>query len=120
MTPTVTIPSAPFALAPATTAAPAIAVHDLTVAYREKPVLWDIDLEVPHGVLMAVVGPNGAGKTTLIKSMLGLVQPVSGEVVGMLPEAAFAGLADRLPLPGFDSRTRVIENRLSPPGGRKL
>ena len=59
----------------------AIEVHDLTVAYREKPVLWDIDLAVPAGVLMAVVGPNGAGKTTLVKAMLGLVRPVSGEVL---------------------------------------
>jgi manganese/zinc/iron transport system ATP- binding protein len=59
----------------------AIEVHDLTVAYREKPVLWDIDLSVPAGVLMAVVGPNGAGKTTLIKAMLGLIRPVSGEVL---------------------------------------
>ena len=59
---------------------PAIEVHDLTVAYREKPVLWDIDLVVPGGVLMAVVGPNGAGKTTLIKAILGLVRPVAGEV----------------------------------------
>jgi manganese/zinc/iron transport system ATP- binding protein len=60
---------------------PAVEVHDLTVAYRDKPVLWDIDLVVPAGVLMGVVGPNGAGKTTLIKSMLGLVRPVSGEVL---------------------------------------
>ncbi|MFO0847374.1 MAG: metal ABC transporter ATP-binding protein [Gemmataceae bacterium] len=60
---------------------PAVEVHDLTVAYREKPVLWDIDLVVPPGVLMAVVGPNGAGKTTLIKAMLGLVRPVSGRVL---------------------------------------
>ena len=59
----------------------AIEVHDLTVAYGENPVLWDIDLSVPPGVLMGVVGPNGAGKTTLIKAMLGLVRPVSGEVL---------------------------------------
>lgn len=59
----------------------AIEVHDLTVAYREKPVLWDIDLEVPAGVLMAIVGPNGAGKSTLIKAMLGLVRPAAGEVL---------------------------------------
>lgn len=59
----------------------AIEVHDLTVAYREKPVLWDIDLAVPGGVLMAIVGPNGAGKTTLVKAMLGLVRPVSGRVL---------------------------------------
>src|SRR5687767_6318373 len=63
------------------TDSPAIEVHDLTVAYRDKPVLWDIDLAVPSGVLMAVVGPNGAGKTTLIKAALGLVRPVSGEVL---------------------------------------
>jgi manganese/zinc/iron transport system ATP- binding protein len=64
-----------------TAAVPAIEVHDLTVAYRDAPVLWDIDLRVPPGVLMAVVGPNGAGKTTLIKAILGLIKPVSGRVL---------------------------------------
>lgn len=59
----------------------AIDVRDLTVAYREKPVLWDVDLQVPPGVLMAVVGPNGAGKTTFIKSVLGLVTPAAGSVL---------------------------------------
>jgi manganese/zinc/iron transport system ATP- binding protein len=59
---------------------PAVHVEDLTVAYRDKPVLWDIDLTVPQGVLMAVVGPNGAGKTTLLKAVLGLVRPVAGSV----------------------------------------
>jgi manganese/zinc/iron transport system ATP- binding protein len=60
---------------------PAVQVEDLTVAYRDKPVLWDIDLTVPQGVLMAVVGPNGAGKTTLLKAILGLVRPVAGTVL---------------------------------------
>jgi manganese/zinc/iron transport system ATP- binding protein len=59
---------------------PALAVNDLTVAYREKPVLWDIDLEVKPGALMGIIGPNGAGKSTLIKAILGLVKPASGEV----------------------------------------
>jgi manganese/zinc/iron transport system ATP- binding protein len=58
----------------------AVHVTDLTVAYRYKPVLWDIDLEVPPGVLLAIVGPNGAGKTTLMRSILGLVKPAAGEV----------------------------------------
>ncbi len=61
-------------------AVPAIEIADLTVAYRDKPVLWDVDLAVPPGVLMAVVGPNGAGKTTLIKSVLGLVRPAAGSI----------------------------------------
>lgn len=59
----------------------AVDVRDLTVAYRDKPVLWDIDLAVPHGVLLAIVGPNGAGKTTLIKAILGLIKPAAGEVL---------------------------------------
>jgi manganese/zinc/iron transport system ATP- binding protein len=59
----------------------AIEVRDLTVAYRDKPVLWDIDLEVPQGALMAIVGPNGAGKTTLIKAILGLVPKAAGDVL---------------------------------------
>ncbi|MGH7446913.1 MAG: metal ABC transporter ATP-binding protein [Longimicrobiales bacterium] len=59
----------------------AIEVNDLTVAYREQPVLWDIDLTVPAGVLMAIVGPNGAGKTTLIKAMLGLLKPAAGQIL---------------------------------------
>jgi len=58
-----------------------IKVEDLTVSYDLKPVLWDIDLKIPKGVLMAIIGPNGAGKSTLIKTMLGLLKPVSGEVI---------------------------------------
>lgn len=58
----------------------AVEVEDLTVAYDARPVLWDIDLKIPKGKLMAVVGPNGAGKTTLIKAMLGLLKPVTGAV----------------------------------------
>lgn len=55
-------------------------VEDMTMAYRETAVLWDIDLDVPEGVRCAIVGPNGAGKSTLLKGILGLQQPVSGFV----------------------------------------
>src|SRR5512134_3192290 len=61
-------------------AEPAVTVEDLTVAYGDKPVLWDVDMDVPPGVLMAIVGPNGAGKTTLIKVVMGLIRPVAGTV----------------------------------------
>jgi manganese/zinc/iron transport system ATP- binding protein len=57
-----------------------VAVRDLTVAYREAPVLWDIDLTLPEGQLVAIVGPNGAGKSTLIKAILGLVPATSGTI----------------------------------------
>jgi len=58
-----------------------VEVTDLTVAYNEKPVLWDIDLNVPEATMMAIVGPNGAGKTTLIKAILGLIKPAAGRVL---------------------------------------
>ncbi len=57
-----------------------LAVHDLTVAYHRKPVLWDVDLDIPKGKLVGIVGPNGAGKSTLIKACLELVPKTSGEV----------------------------------------
>ncbi len=59
----------------------AIDVTDLTVAYREKPVLWDVDFQAPQGVLLAIVGPNGAGKSTLIKTILGLIKPAAGRIL---------------------------------------
>ena len=61
-------------------AQPALEVLDLTVAYGERPALWDVDLTVPRGTLTAIVGPNGAGKTTLIRAALGLVRPAAGTV----------------------------------------
>ena len=61
---------------------PSLALHieDLTVSYGGSPVLWDIDLDVPPGVLGAIIGPNGAGKSTLLKSVLGLVKPAAGHI----------------------------------------
>ncbi len=53
-------------------------VHDLTVAYHKRPVLYGIDLEVPSATITGIIGPNGAGKSTLIKSIMGLVPPSSG------------------------------------------
>jgi manganese/zinc/iron transport system ATP- binding protein len=60
---------------------PAIEIHDLTVAYREAPVLWDIDLTIPRGVLGAIIGPNGAGKSTLLKALLNLVPVAAGTIL---------------------------------------
>jgi len=59
---------------------PAIEVHDATVAYHRKPVLWDVDVCIPQHKLVAIIGPNGAGKSTLLKAILGLVPMASGKV----------------------------------------
>lgn len=60
------------------TKTPALEVHDLTVAFDRKPVLWNIDLIIPQGKIVGIVGPNGAGKSTLIKSIMGLLPLSSG------------------------------------------
>lgn len=57
-----------------------LSIHDMTVAYDRRPVLWDVDYEAPAGKLIAIVGPNGAGKSTLIKACLGLVPRATGTV----------------------------------------
>jgi manganese/zinc/iron transport system ATP- binding protein len=59
---------------------PVLDIHDVTVAYHRKPVLWDVDLVIRQPQLAAIVGPNGAGKSTLIKAVLGLVPMASGRV----------------------------------------
>lgn len=59
---------------------PKIEIHDLSVAYERKPVLWDIDLSLPKGKLIGIIGPNGAGKSTLLKAIMGLLPLSSGYV----------------------------------------
>lgn len=55
-----------------------IHTEDMTVSYLEKPVLWDIDLDIVENSRTVIIGPNGAGKSTLIKGILGLIKPISG------------------------------------------
>lgn len=59
---------------------PIVDVHNLTVSYNNKPVLWNIDLTLPKGSLVGIIGPNGAGKSTLIKTMMDIVPSSSGSV----------------------------------------
>lgn len=59
---------------------PALEIHDLTVAYRKRSVLWGVDVSVPQGQLVGILGPNGAGKSTLIKACLGILEPEAGWV----------------------------------------
>ena len=58
----------------------ALEVHDLTVSYDRKPVLWGIDFELPKGVLCGIIGPNGAGKSSLLKAVMGIGGHKSGYV----------------------------------------
>lgn len=68
----------PRVVPPVATASPAIAVHNLTVSYLERPVLRSVTMEVERGQLVGIIGPNGAGKSTLLKAVLGLIDIDSG------------------------------------------
>ncbi len=57
-----------------------IELRGVTVAYRGRPVLRDVDLQVSAGERVALVGPNGAGKSTLLRAITGVTEPVVGEV----------------------------------------
>ncbi|MFE1318688.1 ATP-binding cassette domain-containing protein [Kitasatospora phosalacinea] len=46
-----------------------------------RPVLEDIDLEIPAGTTLALIGENGAGKSTLVKLLCGLYRPTSGRIL---------------------------------------
>ena len=55
-------------------------IHDLTVSFNRKPVLYGIDLCINEGKLVGIIGPNGAGKSTLIKSVMGITKRNGGWV----------------------------------------
>lgn len=82
----------------------ALETHDLTVTYHKRPVLYGVDVAVPHGSLVGIVGPNGAGKSTLIKSIMGVV-PTSGGWVKVFGEA----LKDNLHRVGYVPQRESVD-----------
>ncbi len=60
----------------------ALEVHGLWAGYPGvEPAVQDVSLQAPTGELVGLIGPNGAGKSTLFKAILGLVEPMRGEVL---------------------------------------
>jgi manganese/zinc/iron transport system ATP- binding protein len=59
---------------------PLLELHDVTVAYHGRPVLWHVDLAIESPCLYGIIGPNGAGKSTLVKAALGIVPLADGWV----------------------------------------
>jgi ATP-binding cassette subfamily F protein 3 len=59
---------------------PAVRCEDLAIGYPDHQVAADIRLEVEHGQRVAIVGDNGQGKTTLLRTLVGSLEPKSGNV----------------------------------------
>jgi zinc/manganese transport system ATP-binding protein len=68
--------------------APAIALHNLAVSYRQHPALHHISGQFAPGSLTAVIGPNGAGKSTLLKSIAGLLPVAASSTPHSAPSCA--------------------------------
>jgi ABC-type branched-subunit amino acid transport system ATPase component len=60
---------------------PILAVNDVSFAYGELRVLFDVSLQVERGEALALLGTNGAGKSTLLRVVAGLEKPAAGRVV---------------------------------------
>src|SRR6516225_8111648 len=58
-----------------------IEVRDLTVGYGDRLVLERINFEVRRGEVFAILGASGSGKSTLLKHLIGLYQPIQGDVL---------------------------------------
>ena len=71
---------------------PVVALHNLTVSYRQHPALHHISGVFAAGSLTAVVGPNGSGKSTLLKAVMGLVPTSGGSVSVSVPPERIAYL----------------------------
>jgi branched-chain amino acid transport system ATP-binding protein len=56
-------------------------VKNLNVSYGVTPILRDVSINIRQGEIVALLGSNGAGKTTLVNTIIGMLKPVSGEIV---------------------------------------
>lgn len=74
-----------------------IEIKDLNIGYGKNIVLNNLNFSIEEGDYISIAGPNGAGKSTLIKTLLGLVTPISGQInfinisknsIGYLPQTA--------------------------------
>jgi urea transport system ATP-binding protein len=110
---------------------PILDVRNLNVYYGESHILRDVDLSVAPGKIICLIGRNGVGKTTLLKTIMGLLQPRSGEIhfasqlINKVPtdRRAKSGIAyvpqGREVIPRLTVAENLLLGMEARPGGRK-
>lgn len=88
---------------------PVLQVRNLDFSYGQVQVLFDVDLDVHEGEVLALLGTNGAGKSTLLRSVSGLALPDRGAV-----------RLDGRTITYADAETRVQHGIVQVPGGKAI
>ena len=57
-----------------------IKYKNVFLGYNKRPILGDVNIEVMAGDYIGIIGPNGSGKSTFLKSILGLLSPLKGNI----------------------------------------
>jgi len=81
--------------------------RDLSIGYRDRVVGRKLDVELVPGQVLALLGPNGGGKTTLLKTLLGLIPPLAGEVRVNGQALQHLSVRDRARLIGYVPQVHV-------------
>ena len=92
---------------------PALTVRNLWAGYDGKPVLEAVNFQIDRGDMLGIIGPNGSGKSTLIKTILGLVKPMRGDVSVLgregTPERHLVGYTPQTELVDWDFPVTVAD-----------
>jgi len=84
-------------------------VKNLNSGYGKVQILWDVSLHVEEGEIVAIAGSNGVGKTTLMRTLSGVLKPISGEIIFMENR-----------LSGSETKDFVRQGIIHIPEGREL
>lgn len=93
---------------------PMIELRDVSIGYGDHIVLEDVNLIFPRGQVSVLIGPNGSGKSSLLRTIPGLLKPLSGQIfVDGQRNSDYAGkdLARRVAYLPQSRRTPVITGR---------
>ena len=77
---------------------PILSVRGLNLGYGDVQILWDINLDIAEGEILALAGSNGAGKSTLLKGIIGVLRPLAGEILFRNREISHLRPFHRVPL----------------------